>query len=790
MTVGISELPPEGMQLGGVALAGDADRGTRTTEGLSLLFTTAGITVQGPQPQIERLLVWSGLDTATCGEKIVLPDGRDAAIMELTSGGQSIRFLLPTDAVTPGQAAYLDQALPGWLARYKGSAEAPPPPGPPPQAARPADRTLGGVGPTPGGQPTAPADPSRGVAAASGVAAAGMAAGAAGANGAPAAARPAAAGPGTAAPPAGPPPAGTGTAAPTAGPPPAGSGTAAPTAGPPPTGPAPAPVPPPPPDAASTPVTPPPPPSSTPPGPVGTAGPPPPPVEGTAGFVPVARPAPPAPVFSTPLATGYDIPPPGQAAPVIPPPPESVLPTKKTRAWRKASPPAGTGPVPPPGVLAPQPPAHPPTNPVPLTSTTLPPPPPEGMGATGTPGWAPSGPGTGGPVSPAPAAPSARGRRRRKAARAEEIGATGILAATGFERAEGPPIGATPTAPTAPTGPSGAPSAPSAPGPAGAPDGPRTPGGVAAPPAAGPPYAAAPPTGSTGVTAPAGPGGPSGPPTTGPRGTVPPPPIATKSGRPKNNRTVVFVLVAVLVVVIAAIVFLVVRKNGSTTATTQPSVTSPSAVVADLALATSINLRLADLPSGWSQTPVGPVSRPPVAPAGAQVQANRALAACVGVDYPIVAGLFGGSVLPGQTSAVRSPNFASGSDPNIQMYSMTTIMSTPAQTQALAAPFDNPNFANCYGQYQSSLVSAAVPGASAQVQVVTLTTPTGVRSFGYLTTLTIPNQGSEVVGQAFMLGGRIETRLQPSTNGPPVPSDVFNPAYNAVVGRISRALNN
>ena len=128
MTVGITELPPEGMQLGGVALAGDADRGTKTTEGLSLLFTTAGITVQGPQPQIERLLVWSGLDTATCREKIALNDGRSAAVMELTSGGQSIRFLLPTETVTPGQAAYLDQALPAWLARYKGAPGTGPPP--------------------------------------------------------------------------------------------------------------------------------------------------------------------------------------------------------------------------------------------------------------------------------------------------------------------------------------------------------------------------------------------------------------------------------------------------------------------------------------------------------------------------------------------------------------------------------------------------------------------------------------------------------------------------------------
>jgi len=117
-TPGITQLPPEGMQLPGVALDGDAERGTKTTDGISLLFTTSGVTVQGPQPQIERLLVWSGLDSASCREKIQLPDGREAAIMELTSGGQSIRFLLPSDTVSPRQAAYLDQALPAWLARY------------------------------------------------------------------------------------------------------------------------------------------------------------------------------------------------------------------------------------------------------------------------------------------------------------------------------------------------------------------------------------------------------------------------------------------------------------------------------------------------------------------------------------------------------------------------------------------------------------------------------------------------------------------------------------------------
>ena len=56
MTVGITELPPEGMQLGGVALAGDAERGTKTTEGLSLLFTTARDHGPGP-PAPDRAAV-------------------------------------------------------------------------------------------------------------------------------------------------------------------------------------------------------------------------------------------------------------------------------------------------------------------------------------------------------------------------------------------------------------------------------------------------------------------------------------------------------------------------------------------------------------------------------------------------------------------------------------------------------------------------------------------------------------------------------------------------------------
>jgi hypothetical protein len=176
-----------------------------------------------------------------------------------------------------------------------------------------------------------------------------------------------------------------------------------------------------------------------------------------------------------------------------------------------------------------------------------------------------------------------------------------------------------------------------------------------------------------------------------------------------------------------------------------------------------------------------------VAPANAQVQADQAMAACLGVSYPTVAGLFGGAAIPGQTGSATSPTFQSGTDPDIQMYTTTTVFGTAAQAQTLAAPFTEPNFVTCFGNYQTSLVSAAVPGSTAQIEVVTLAPPAGVKAYGYLTTLTIPGQGTEVIGEGFMIGGRIESKIEPTTNGPSVPTDAFDSAFNAVSGRVGEA---
>ena len=714
MTVGITELPPEGMQLGGVALAGDTDRGTKTTEGLSLLFTTAGITVQGPQPQIERLLVWSALDSATCQEKLVLSDGRHAAIMELTSGGQSIRFLLPTDKVSPGQAAYLDQALPAWLSRYKGIASVPvgahalrledgpasarrrhhrlprlprprlrraprPPPAAdrerpprlrlPTRAQRPPQR-VGATGPAPSRYGT------------------GESHGTNGTNGA--------------------------------------NGTTSPGGAPP------APV-----DTHAAPPPPPPPrrhrdrhllrPERP---PVRQVAPP-----------PRRRPDAPAP------RSPWDGLPEEEPSLVEVEPPAQVKRSRRPFARKPKSgnvDPAVTGHLPPDAA---------PVDPVPL-AIELPPPPSDPLAGFGAavpvappdaakPGKAPKAPKT-----PKPA--KDKTRRRRRAATADVAAAAAAGAAVG-DVVEAPP----------PADPAPAP-----------------PGGVLAGTGPGPATAQAPDTGTDEEAMvqdqPVGPEAGDG--------------DAGAAARSGPNRTVVVVLLAVLlVVVLAAIGYVLTRKTTPTTPTPPPAPVVPSPPAADAALAATVNLRLTDLPAGWTRAAAPAATRTESAPPAAQVAAQRTLATCLGTTIATVSGLFGNGVLPGQTATVTSPTFQGAAGRSFQMSSRTTTLGSASQLRAFDAVLAGTNFVACFGQYQSALAAAAVPGSTAQVQPVNLPAPLGVTSFGVVTTVASPSQGTEVVGDAYILGGRVLSRLQPVTAGAPIPSGVFAPAYNAVAGRVAAA---
>jgi len=684
MTVGAMDLPPEGMLLGGVSLAGDAAQGVAPTDGLSLLFTASGITVQGPQEGAERLLEWSGLEAASCHEQVQLPDGSTATQLVLTAAGQTVRFTLQPSVVSPGQAAYLDQALPAWLSRYKSTGVAEE--GevtPPTEAAAPEPAAPEAAAP----DVTAPEVTA---------AAAGAAVGAAAADAGP-------------------------TASPFAPPTPSASPT-------------------PPPVAATTAAA------------ASAAAPPAP-----------AAPAPPAPAVAPPA-------PPAPPAPA--PPATSAPPAPGTPEGGALLPPVGPG-----DALASEPQIDPVTGAAiwvdPLAETDA--------ADKGKTGW--------------------RSERKSRKAKAAEAAAAAALAAEVAAYGGG---AATPEAAAGSVAPPPAPPAADAsiaPPPA-APAAPATPEAPAAPPA---PETPAAPADQLGAQTPISPPPPPG------DGSLPgsfvlgadgsEEALTSDAGAAKSSSTrTVVVLVVVLVVVIGVVLGVVLSKknnSNSATSTTSPSTTSTSSpttssstpVAADQALAVSINLRLSDLPSGWSQSVK---SSAPPAPTAAQAQVNTqaiaTFASCLGIPDATINALFNSNDQPDQTASAYSPVFAEVTNQNIAMQSATTIVKSAADAQQDALPFQKANFATCFGQFQTVEASAVTQGATVTVQPVSLSAPAGVSVYAYLSTVT-EGSNSAILGNAFIIGGRIETTLQPSTNGPPVPSDAFNSAYTAIVGRVAAAVS-
>ena len=779
MTVGITELPPEGMQLPGVALAGDPERGTKTTEGISLLFTADGVTVQGPQPQIERLLVWSALDSATCREKVQLPDGREAAIMELTSGGQSIRFLLPSDTVSPGQAAYLDQALPTWLLRYKGAAAPVAPAAPAPVAPGPeVGVTLpppGPSAPTAAAAEEAPAPAVETHAPAFAAAAAATASGALGSVAHPAESTGTDAQAGANAQANGSGPAGatglTGAHGNGIG---AGNGNGNGNGGDPPQ---------PSPSMLQAPPLAAPPAPSAPPAP--TFQPPPPPAAAQAPAAPSMQAPPPPPPPTTPASavaptvappTGWDDPPLGLTGTddIAPPPhvkkPRFALTRKKLREAEAAS--AGGAAVAMSGsdLVAPASAG---------ASVDVATPAPAPQAAAGTP---PTD-----VVPPAAEAPKAAKKPRfaltRKQLRAAEAAAASAAAGTAVAAASAPAPPAPSMSPAPP-----APAAPTAPAP---PASARLGAPPLAPPADPVPLAVQPPppavdNGTTPALQPTPPR--ADPSAGGTAGSSDADGVVLADSGSKGRQLGLIALVVVLVVVLFGAGFYLMKKSPSTPTVTAPAPGAATSGATDTVLAGSINLRLADLPSGWTTTqPAQAVVRPPVAPAESQATAVNAMASCLDSSYAVVSGLFASGSLPGQTSLVQSPVFQGAAGSSFEMASRTTVLTNPSQVQALEGVFTNPKFDTCYQQFHQSLAAAATPGSTVAVQPVTLSSPPGVTTYGVVSTYTVPGSGTEVVGDAYLFGGRVVTIIQPTTDGAAIPSSVFSPAYNAVAGRVAAA---
>jgi hypothetical protein len=252
-----------------------------------------------------------------------------------------------------------------------------------------------------------------------------------------------------------------------------------------------------------------------------------------------------------------------------------------------------------------------------------------------------------------------------------------------------------------------------------------------------------------------------------------------------NRRTLTFLIVILVIIVVAAVVYELTKNKNSTTSTTT-TVSSASSTV-DKALASSANLQLKDLPSGWTQALGSAPSISATSSAGTATQkpSTTAFATCLGASAATVGQVFGNTPSSDETVASTSPVFQETADNTIEMQSAVNIVGSSANAKSDATVFTKSGFINCFTTFQAASASALVPGTTAKVQQVQIAAPKGGVAYGFITTFTVPTQGTRVVGDAYMFGGRIEATLQPSTHGPDVPSDAFNSAYNAMLGRIS-----
>ncbi|MGH9097288.1 MAG: hypothetical protein ACRDWB_07675, partial [Acidimicrobiales bacterium] len=193
------------------------------------------------------------------------------------------------------------------------------------------------------------------------------------------------------------------------------------------------------------------------------------------------------------------------------------------------------------------------------------------------------------------------------------------------------------------------------------------------------------------------------------------------------------------------------------------------------------------LPTGWTQELGSAPSISATSASGKATQkpATTSFATCLGASAATVGQVFGNTPSTDETVASTSPVFQETADNTIEMQSAVNIVRSSANAKSDATVFTKSGFINCFTQFQIASASALVPGTTATVVQVQIPAPRGGSAYGFVTTFTVPTQGTRVVGDAYVFGGRIEATLQPSTHGPDVPSDAFNSAYNAMIGRIS-----
>ena len=271
-----------------------------------------------------------------------------------------------------------------------------------------------------------------------------------------------------------------------------------------------------------------------------------------------------------------------------------------------------------------------------------------------------------------------------------------------------------------------------------------------------------------------------------PAAAEPPPATATPRAAPAGRRsrarrrsTVVLLLwlaIAVLVAAGAAALALTLTSSGHGTGGAR------TAIVTDRAIARAVNLRLADLPTGWtvSPTPNGPLSGflgdHGLARSGSP---GSALSSGVAIQYETCMGVAGsrdtllGATAPEPVAHAGSPAFVGpSSGPAFEAASSTAVYGSATSVTSATAELARPRFAKCFGTAVGEEFRVAAQASSEEVQVhygnpkvVVLSLPRidGTRASGVDVLLPLAFSGAKTtsveLGFVFVTGARVESTL-------------------------------
>ena len=225
----------------------------------------------------------------------------------------------------------------------------------------------------------------------------------------------------------------------------------------------------------------------------------------------------------------------------------------------------------------------------------------------------------------------------------------------------------------------------------------------------------------------------------------------------------------------------------------------PAATKQAQAYTQQANLKLLDLPSGWSSQ--GPASNSLTTSTLSQSQSKTVHsllsglpAICRPLDATFTASLVGAP--PVGTIAQSQSQFSSASDGNAQISSTVAVFANLARSRSTYALYATPSFSNCLQQFLRATLTKVFNLSSASVTVTTSPTPvppTGVKTTAFSVAQSGAHVGSQsnvsVSDEMVIQSGKAMAFVEVQSATTSLPPDALNVFYESAAKVVHRLVS-